>query len=174
MLYIKKINGNDVIKPLKEIVVTKDGMTTICPSEYDVIKDGWKRYTAPEPSLEDIKKEVINRLMIYDSSDDVNSFYIGEERMWLDKATRVGLKLRFEAELRLGKTETTLWQDGIGYTLPLSGQNNAFDMLDGIELYASYCYDNTQAHLRNIKALTTKEEVESYIYKTGYSDKLRF
>jgi hypothetical protein len=39
--------------------------------------------------------------------------------MWLDKETRVGLKLRFEAELASGKTETTLWYDGLSFNLSL-------------------------------------------------------
>jgi hypothetical protein len=49
----------------------------------------------------------------------VNQFYIGEYATWLDKATRVGLKLRFESELAQGMTDTVLWQDGISFPLNL-------------------------------------------------------
>ena len=45
-------------------------------------------------------------------------------------------------------------------------------MLDGIELYASACYDNTQRHLTNIGALSTVEEILAYDYTLGYPEKL--
>lgn len=110
----------------------------------------------------------------YDSSEAVNSFSIGGYPTWLDKATRVGLKLRFEAEIRLGKTETTLWQNGMSFPLPLVGDTTALDMLDGIELYASSCYDVTQMHLAAVNTLLTASEVLAYDYKAGYPTKLAF
>lgn len=98
-------------------------------------------------SLECQKRLLRERITAYDSSEHVNSFTIGGIRTWLDKATRVGLKLRFEAEQRAGKTETTLWQNGMQFPLPLVGEVTALGMLDSIELYASACYDVTQMHL---------------------------
>jgi hypothetical protein len=91
--------------------------------------------------------------------------------MWLDKETRTGLKLRFEAEIAMGKTDTTLWADGVQYPLPLS---TAVKMLYALEVYASMCYDNTQAHLAAIDAMTTVEEVEAYDHTSGYPEKLKF
>ena len=125
-------------------------------------------------SLECQKRLLRERILAYDSSDHVNSFTIGGYPTWLDKATRVGLKLRFEAEQRLGKTETTLWQNGMQFPLPLTGDVTALDMLDGIELYASACYDVTQMHLANIVTLTSVEEVKNYDYLSGYPEKLSF
>ena len=125
-------------------------------------------------SLECQKRLLRERIMAYDSSEHVNSFSIGGINTWLDKATRVGLKLRFEAEKRLGKTETTLWQNGMQFPLPLVGDVTALDMLDGIELYASACYDVTQMHLANIAKLTSVEEVKNYDYTAGYTEKLKF
>lgn len=123
-------------------------------------------------SLECQKRLLRERITAYDSSDHVNSFTIGGIRTWLDKATRVGLKLRFEAEQRSGKTETTLWQNGMQFPLPLVGDVTAIDMLDGIELYASACYDTTQMHLAAINTLTSVEEVKNYDYLAGYPEKL--
>ena len=125
-------------------------------------------------SLECQKRLLRERIMAYDSSEHVNSFSIGGVNTWLDKATRVGLKLRFEAEKRLGKTETTLWQNGMQFPLPLVGDVTALDMLDGIELYASACYDVTQMHLANIVTLTSVEEVKKYDHTIGYPEKLKF
>lgn len=91
--------------------------------------------------------------------------------MWLDKATRVGLKLRFESELEIGETITSLWYDEVKYELPIE---SAIQMLHDIEIYASKCYDRTQEHYANVSKLTTKEEIESYNYIYGYPEKLRF
>lgn len=125
-------------------------------------------------SLEFHKALLRERILALDSSEHVNSFSIGGIKTWIDKATRVGLKLRFEAEKRLGKTETTLWQNGMQFPLPLIGDVTALDMLDGIELYASACYDVTQMHLANIVTLTSVEEVKNYDYLAGYPQKLAF
>lgn len=125
-------------------------------------------------SMECQKRLLRERILAYDSSDHVNSFTIGGYPTWLDKATRVGLKLRFEAEKRIGKTETTIWQNGVQFPLPLTGDVTALDMLDGIELYASACYDVTQMHLANIVTLTSVEEVKKYDHTAGYPEKLKF
>lgn len=125
-------------------------------------------------SMECQKRLLRERILAYDSSDHVNSFTIGGYQTWLDKTTRIGLKLRFEAEQRLGKTETILWQNGMQFPLPLTGDVTALDMLDGIELYASACYDVTQMHLAAINTLTSVEEVKNYDYLSGYPKKLSF
>ena len=65
----------------------------------------------------------------------------------------------------------TLWYNGVQFTLKLE---EAVQMLYLIEIYASACYDNTQRHLANLDKLTTIEEIESYDYKSGYPEKLRF
>ena len=125
-------------------------------------------------SLECQKRLLRERILALDSSEHVNSFSIGGIKTWIDKSTRVGLKLRFEAEKRLGKTETTLWQNGMQFPLPLVGDVTALDMFDGIELYASACYEVTQMHLANIVTLTSVEEVKNYDYLAGYPQKLAF
>ena len=43
-----------------------------------------------------------------------------------------------------------------------------------IEKYASECYDNTQMHIANVKAIEDMEELKNYDYRTGYPEKLRF
>lgn len=143
--------------------------------EYDKTEanDIFRMLKENRDSIECQRWILTERINAYDNSKYVNSFTIGDKEVWLDKATRVGLKLRFEAEIRLGKTETTLWQDRTGYPLPLTGTNNALDMLDGIELYASYCYDNTQNHLAKTFELNA-EEMKTYDYTVGYPEKLRF
>ena len=125
----------------------------------------------PSKTIESAKKETKENILNYDSSEYVNIFYIQTIPVWLDKATRAGLKLRFEAEIANGQTETTLWYDNMQFPLTLE---NAMKMLFAIELYASACYDNTQHHLAEVSKLENIQDILEYDYKTGYPEKLNF
>lgn len=176
---MKRYIRNNQIKTRQEIAIVKDGMRTINPTEEQILADGWTEYVEPIASY-DLEKRaefirarhrLRNDIIAYDSSSEVNCFYMGGIPMWLDKATRVGLMLRFQAEQSMGMTETTLWYGSVMYTLPLE---SAFGMLMALEVYASQCYDNTQRHLAAVNALQTIEELESYDYRVGYPNKLEF
>jgi hypothetical protein len=143
-----------------------------------ILADGWVEYIAPpkpEPTAEELlvraKENKKAEIEEYDTSPEVNRFYIADAPMWLDKETRTGLKLRFEAEIAMGKNDTTLWADGVQYPLSLE---TAIQMLYALEVYASMCYDQTQANLAAIDAMETVEEVEAYDHTSGYPEKLKF
>lgn len=111
------------------------------------------------------------RIKAYDSSEAINQFTIQNIPIWLDKNTRAGLKLRFEAELALSNTDTSLWHNGIQFPLNLE---KAIQMLNAIEVYAGKCYDCTQQHLNDVEALATVEEIKQYDYTANYPEKLNF
>jgi hypothetical protein len=175
--YTKTIDGKQVIKIANKIVINKDGMNIFNPTEKMILEDGWVEYIVPvyeeteEELLNKERERMIEHIIRYDSSKDINVFYISDYSLWLDKATRVGLKLRFDAELESGKTTTILWYDGIPFELELE---NAMRMLNSIEMYASACYDNTQYHVANVKKLDNIDDVKRYDYRTGYPEKIRF
>lgn len=172
---MKRYIKENVIKLKKDITIEKDGYVTYNPTEEAILEEGWIEYIVPELTEEEKiamkKKELLNNIDNYDQSDNVNFFYIGDYQVWLDKATRAGLKLRFEAEIASGKTETSLWYNNIQFPLKLE---NAMKMLYALELYASECYDNTQFHKAAINSLNALESLDGYNYKTGYPDKLQF
>lgn len=172
---MKQFIKDGEIKSLKRIIVIKDDMQFLSPTEEMVLEDGWVEYVIPEPTEEELlnkaKEDIIREIGYYDSSLAVNSFYIGDVEMWLDKATRAGLKLRFEAEIAMGRETTTLWYGSYQYPLMLS---QAIQMLYAIEIYASMCYDNTQAHIAKVNMFNSIDEVKKYNYMTGYPEKLRF
>lgn len=124
-----------------------------------------------EALLNWMKGELKKAIVVYDGSSAVNGFTVGGVQLWLDKATRVGLKLRFESELASGKTDTVLWQDGMSFPLKLE---DAIKMLAAIELYASACYDNTQAQLAACDELESVDAVLAFDYKSGYPAQLAF
>ena len=176
-LYEKIIDGKRHCKPANKIVIVKDGMQTFNPTEEMLLEDGWVEHIPIqyEPTTEEIvnreKEYKIEDIIRHDLSIEVNEFFIGDTSIWLDKSTRAGLKLRFEAEIAIGKTETTLWADGVQYELQL---NSAVQMLYALEVYASACYDNTQFHISQVKNLDNIEDIKEYDYRTGYPEKLRF
>lgn len=173
--YIKIIDGLTVIKPANRIVIRNGEAQTINPTEEMILADGWEEYVEPEPSDYDklvvAKRDKKFEVERYDDSDDINEFYVSDQPIRLDKVTRVGLLLRFQAEQEQGATDTTLWYEGRQFPLKV---DKAIQMLYAIERYASACYDNTQRHLATIQSLKTIEEVEAYDYTTGYPERLRF
>ena len=105
------------------------------------------------------------KIKIYDSSDEVNSFLIGGNKFWLDKATRVGL-------MHLANCSSETIQVVLGdqvLTFPIDFAKN---FLAKLEVYAGQCYLQTQKHLIAIKELKTVEDILNYDYKAGYPEKL--
>lgn len=170
--YTKIIDGKTVIESRSNITITMDGMTTYNPTEEMLFADGWVEYFEDYIiNIDSVRVEKIEEVKNYDTSDEVNIFYVKDYPIWLDKSTRAGLILRFNAESNLGKTETSLWYDGIEFVLPIE---NAIQMLYAIEVYASQCYDNTQKHLSAINKLETKQEIVEYDFREGYPEPLVF
>ena len=170
---MKRYIKDGKIKHRNQIVIRKDGMNTYNPTEEMILADGWEEYITLvyEPTIEDYRKRKNDEILRYDSSDDVNAFYMQGKSMWLDKATRAGLMLRLQAEQAIGKTSTTLWYGSQQFELPME---QAFQMLYALEVYASQCYDNTQRHLAAIQSLQTIDELDGYDYRSGYPEKLNF
>jgi hypothetical protein len=175
--YTKTIDGKQVIKPANKIVIVKDGTQTFNPTEEMILNDGWTEYVpvVEEPTEEEIfnreKEHMIEEIMRYDSSEEVNIFYVQNIPMWLDKATRAGLMLRFQAETAIGETETSLWYNSMEFKLPIE---TATQMLYAIEVYASKCYDKTQYHIAEVSKITDIDELRHYDYRHDYPEKLSF
>ena len=66
-----------------------------------------------------VKELLLAQINLYDVSEAVNSFYLRDKRMWLDKATRVGLMNSVTIEKNAGKDMYTLWFDNQYFELPV-------------------------------------------------------
>lgn len=169
-LYIK----NGIVKNQNEIIIIKDDKQYLNPSKELLESEGWELYVQEITEEEELlmEKEQLKKLILaYDSSESVNEFFYSGFSMWLDKSTRVGLLLRFQSEDLIGKTTTNLWYNGVSFTLSVK---EALQILYFLEIYASACYDNTQAHLKAVDSLTSIEEVVNYDYTLNYPEKLKF
>lgn len=153
-----------------------------------VVEQGFDEYKAEEVALETLlwmtqngqsvgnavelaKQLTMARISSYDKSDAVNEFSYDGVPMWLDKETRNGLLMRFNAEKAAGKEETTLWYGTVSFSLT---PDNGILMVNALELYASACYDKTSEHKATVAALDVIEDVLAYDYTAGYPDKLEF
>ena len=181
--YKKIIDGREVIKSAGQIVVRKNGMQTFNPSEAQILADGWEIYERPiyTPTLEDVKRNKVEEILAYDSSEAVNEFTYGGQHLWLNAEKRFKIAERIamvKAKCVENNEEITetypmnkLWDDGFSAELPLV---LAEKLLNKVVEYASVCYDNTQMHLANVQKLESIEAVEAYDYTRGYPAKLAF
>lgn len=122
-----------------------------------------------EEVLRFAKEEVIKAVTSYDSSSAVNEFSYQGVPLWLDKETRTGLAVRFNAEEMMEKTETKLWAGTVGFAMSIT---DGRQMLYAVENYASQCYDTTASHKASVDELKTTDEVVAYDYTVGYPSKL--
>ena len=183
--FTKQIDGKNVIKTLKEIVVRKDGRVTYNPTEEMVLADGWMEYVPPtpaEPTEEELvqraKNSKLRELHEYDESKEVNDciiVYQGNElHYWADKHERGSLGSAVRDCMALGRTEYRLDLRKLGVSLSISCEK-LLQMLAVLEVYAIDCYNKTTDHEFAIKALPTEAEIDAYEFRgVGYPDIPRF
>ena len=117
------------------------------------------------------KRKLISAIEAYDTSDEVNSFFLNGIKVWLNKDTRVGLMNSLTIEKNSGKETSTLWFGNIQLDINTEA---AIQMLSALELYALKCYNKTAEHKVNIENMTSVEDVVNYNFTEGYPDKLNF
>lgn len=122
-----------------------------------------------KPTLFDIKNHLLSLQKEYDSSAEVNCFILNNERVWLDKATRVGLFNILNLEKSNGIDVTTLWFNTMSINVSV---DKAITLLTAVEMYAKKCYNNTQKHYVEINQLETIEDCLSYDITKDYPDTL--
>lgn len=125
-------------------------------------------YVNNKPNIKEIKDLLLSLQAEYDNSAEVNSFYLNGKRVWLDKATRVGLVNSLNLEKATGKTDTILWFNNISININI---DKALQLLAVVEMYAKECYNNTHQHMRDISKLETIEECLKFDITKNYPQK---
>lgn len=120
-------------------------------------------------TVDTAKDIMINRINEYDTSTEVNAFYLNGIITWLDKETRVGLMNSISIEQAAGRTQSTLW---FGTTSITVDCNTAIQFLSALELYALECYNKTAEHKSIISGMNDVNEIMKYDYTVGYPEKL--
>lgn len=136
--------------------------TTFNPSDEMCLADGWEKY---DGCLEEDIQNKIDEINKYDTSDEINIFYIDEIPMWFNKTDRVILKDRFEREIALSKEETLIKYKT--YVIKLTPAK-ALEIITNISQYADLCFDKTCEHIIKVSVLQNRKDVKNYNYKVGY------
>lgn len=116
------------------------------------------------------QKMVLAEIEKHDTSSAVNGFILNGQRVWLDKATRVGLMNSTTIAKGMGQETTTLWLGDVKLVVEC---DKAIQLLSALEMYALECFNVTAAHKKAVAEMSTVEEVLGYDYKAGYPEILK-
>ena len=115
------------------------------------------------------QKMVLAEIEKHDTSSAVNGFILNGQRVWLDKATRVGLMNSTTIAKAMGQATTTLWLGDVKLVVEC---DKAIQLLSALEMYALECFNVTAAHKKAVAEMGTVEEVLGYDYTEGYPEML--
>lgn len=125
----------------------------------------------PIDPLERAKVAKINAIEAYDKSDNVNSFTLGGQKMWLTVEEREQIATQISANEAVGRSEMTRWFGGHDFTFPLTTWKQ---MLVALEVYAGDALNVTESHKATVMAMDNIADVEAFDITAGYPDKLTF
>ena len=115
------------------------------------------------------QKMVLAEIEKHDTSSAVNGFILNGQRVWLDKATRVGLMNSTTIAKAMGQSTTTLWLCDVKLVVEC---DKAIQLLSALEMYALECFNVTAAHKKAVTEMSTVESVLGYDYTAGYPEVL--
>jgi hypothetical protein len=144
----------------------------VVPTEQYVYDGCWfdtGGMTSEQALLAAAKASLLSAIEAYDASDSVNAFMLNGQKVWLDKATRVGLMNSTTIAKAMGQATTTLW---MGDAKLVVDCDKAIQLLSALEMYALECFNITAAHKKAVTEMTTLEDVLGYDYTGGYPQKL--
>lgn len=116
------------------------------------------------------QKMVLAEIDKHDTSSAVNGFILNGRRVWLDKATRVGLMNSTTIAKAMGQPTTTLWLGDVKLVVEC---DKAIQLLSALEMYALECFNVTAAHKKAVAEMSTVESVLGYDYTVGYPEVLK-
>lgn len=119
--------------------------------------------------LNSAKASVLADIEAYDTSSAVNGFVLNGQKVWLDKATRVGLMNSTTIAKAMGQATTTLWLGDVKLVVEC---DKAIQLLSALEMYALECFNVTAAHKKAVAEMGSVEEVLGYDYTAGYPEML--
>lgn len=121
--------------------------------------------------IEAMRAKKVALINDYDKSEAVNSFLVNGDRMWLDKAARVGLVNSTQVAKASGAESIVFWHGDKSYNITC---DMMLQMLSVLELYAMECYNVTAKHIATLNTLEDLNRIYNYNYTKGYPKRLEF
>lgn len=162
-LYAERLD-NGLINAI-ECFATTDGLDE---NELERQCAEWKA-SQDTKTLQMARSSKLSEITAYDKSEAVNSFILNGQSVWLDYETRSRVYDGNERLKLMGRTETTLWLNSTCFNMSIE---QAQSLIASIEVYAKDCYNVTEQHKVEVKALATYEDVAAYDITAGYPEKI--
>lgn len=142
------------------------------PTEEEVKLDyQWHVETLDKMILDQAKLTKTREIKEYNSSSNVDGFYLNGVKHWLTLDERKAAELSTKAHITLGHENTEQCLGGVFYTIPCE---SLIYMLAELEIYALECLNHAKRQEAEVMAMTDIESVENYDVTKGYPEMLRF
>ena len=142
------------------------------PTEEEITEDyQWHTETLDKMKLDQAKLVKNREIMEYNSSSNVDGFYLNGVKHWLTLDERKAAELSTKAHITLGHETTEQCMGGVFYTIPCE---SLIYMLAELEIYALECLNHAKRQEAEVMAMTDIEAVEKYDVTKGYPEMLRF
>lgn len=113
----------------------------------------------------------ISEINNYNTSENVDGFYLNGEKHWLTLDERKAAELSTKAHITLGHETTEQCLGGVFYTIPCE---SLIYMLAELEIYALECLNHAKRQVAEVSEMTEIEAVENYDVTAGYPEMLKF
>ena len=113
----------------------------------------------------------ISEINNYNTSENVDGFYLNGEKHWLTLDERKAAELSTKAHITLGHETTEQCLGGVFYTIPCE---SLIYMLAELEIYALECLNHAKKQVAEVMAMTNVKQVEAYDVTVGYPEMLKF
>lgn len=142
------------------------------PTEEEITEDyQWHTETLDKMKLDQAKLIKSREITEYNSSSNVDGFYLNGVKHWLTLDERKAAELSTKAHITLGHETTEQCLGGVFYTIPCE---SLIYMLAELEIYALECLNHAKRQEAEVMAMTDIEAVEKYDVTKGYPEMLRF
>ena len=166
-----------MIKTTEE--VDENGMIMVATAKYthrptaeEISEDyQWHTETLDKMMLEQAKLTKTREITEYNSSENVDGFYLNGVKHWLTLDERKAAELSTKAHITLGHETTEQCMGGVFYTFPCE---SLIYMLAELEIYALECLNHAKRQEAEVMTITDIEAVEKYDVTKGYPEMLRF
>lgn len=124
-----------------------------------------------ELQVSKLKEKLKEQIHVYDKSNAVEDFSIGDVHLWLNSELRNKVRENLEVAQQKNETELVLRYNGLSFPMTVTtGWQLYYAVLD----YARATWNVTETHLANVNKLSTIEDILKYDYTADYPDKLAF
>ena len=142
------------------------------PTAEEISEDyQWHTETLDKMMLEQAKLAKTREITEYNSSENVDGFYLNGVKHWLTLDERKAAELSTKAHITLGHETTEQCMGGVFYTIPCE---SLIYMLAELEIYALECLNHAKRQEAEVMTITDIEAVEKYDVTKGYPEMLRF